>query len=88
MLGAITDAVALLPMLIPGLGTLFWGITTTGLSYQFAMGMGASLMAGWTVLLLWAFFLFIKHRGGPGVRSEGRTLMDKPGEEKDLPPGA
>ena len=33
------------------------------------------------VVLLWAFYLLIKHQGGSGVRTEGRTLVDKPDEE-------
>ncbi|HWX21426.1 MAG TPA: hypothetical protein VN578_16110 [Candidatus Binatia bacterium] len=38
-------------------------------------------------IILCAFYLFIKYRGGTGVRTEGRTLVHKPGEEEDLPPG-
>ena len=33
------------------------------------------------VVLLWAFYLVLKHQGGTGVRTEGRTLVDKPDEE-------
>ena len=54
LLGAITDAVALLPMLFPKLANIFWGFTEFSGTYQFAMGYGASLMLGWTVLLIWA----------------------------------
>ena len=53
--GAITDAGALLPMLWPPLAGLFWGFRDVSGSYRFAMGYGASLMLGWTVLLLWAY---------------------------------
>jgi len=53
--GAITDAGALLPMLSPPLASLLWGFHDASRSYRFAMGYGASLMLGWTVLLLWAF---------------------------------
>ncbi len=35
-------------------------------------------------VLLWAFYVLIKHQGGPGVRTEGRTLVDKP--DDDNPP--
>jgi hypothetical protein len=52
--GAVTDAVALLPMLVPPLAALLWGFDDTSGAYRFAMGYGASLMLGWTVLLLWA----------------------------------
>lgn len=30
---------------------------------------------------LWAFYVLMKHSGGSGVRTEGRTLVDKPDEE-------
>ncbi len=32
-------------------------------------------------LLLWAFYLVVRSQGGSGVRTEGRTLVDKPEEE-------
>jgi len=35
-------------------------------------------------IALWAFYVLIKHEGGAGVRTEGRTLVDKPDE--DSPP--
>jgi peptidoglycan/LPS O-acetylase OafA/YrhL len=53
--GAIIDAGALLPMLIPRLADWAWGLRDVTASYRFAMGYGASLMFGWTVLLLWAY---------------------------------
>ncbi len=53
--GAITDAGALLPMLFPGLSRVLWGVHESSPSYRFAMGYGASLMLGWTILLLWAY---------------------------------
>jgi uncharacterized membrane protein len=53
--GAITDAVAILPMLIPPLAKLLWGFEDVSGAYKFAMGYGASLMLGWTVLLIWAY---------------------------------
>ena len=52
--GAITDALALVPMLSPEVATLLWGFADVSGSYRFVMGYGASLMLGWTVLLLWA----------------------------------
>ncbi|HKI85853.1 MAG TPA: hypothetical protein VKA53_03820 [Thermoanaerobaculia bacterium] len=54
LLGAITDALALIPMLVPSMASLLWGFSNPTGAYQFAMGYGASLMFGWTVLLLWA----------------------------------
>lgn len=53
--GAATDALALVPMLIPPAARLMWGFDATGGAYRFAMGYGASLMLGWTVLLIWAY---------------------------------
>ena len=53
--GAITDAGALLPMLWPPLADLLWGFRDVSGTFRFAMGYGASLMLGWTVLLLWAY---------------------------------
>ena len=40
------------------------------------------------VLLVWGFYLGLKVRGGDGVRSQGRTLVDKPEDNpsSDLPP--
>ncbi|MBI4733389.1 MAG: hypothetical protein HY779_00945 [Rubrobacteridae bacterium] len=55
IVGAITDALALLPMLIQPLAKLLWGFDDVSVSYRFAMGYGASLMLGWTILLVWAY---------------------------------
>src|SRR5262249_18649915 len=52
--GAITDALALVPMLCPPVARLVWGFDVPSGPYRFAMGYGASLMLGWTLLLLWA----------------------------------
>ena len=52
--GAVTDAAALVPMLVPPVAALLWGFDDASGAYRFAMGYGASLMLGWTVLLLWA----------------------------------
>jgi hypothetical protein len=30
-----------------------------------------------------AFYLIVRFTGGTGVRTEGRTLVDKPGEDED-----
>jgi len=53
--GAITDAFALVPMLSSSMARLLWGFEDITGPYRFAMGYGASLMAAWTVLLLWAY---------------------------------
>jgi hypothetical protein len=38
-------------------------------------------------VVLCGFYLLIKFKGGAGERSEGKTILHKPSEEKDLPPG-
>ena len=53
--GAVTDALALVPMLFPPVAQLLWGFEDTSGAYRFAMGYGASLMAAWTALLAWAY---------------------------------
>jgi hypothetical protein len=35
-----------------------------------------------TVALLTIFYLVVKHTGGSGVRTEGRTVIDKPRHEE------
>lgn len=55
LVGALTDAVALIPMLSPSAARLLWGLEPTAGPYTFAMGYGAALMSGWTALLLWAY---------------------------------
>ena len=53
--GAITDALAILPMLVPSLAEFLWGFDDVSGAYRFAMGYSTSLMFGWTVLLIWAY---------------------------------
>ena len=53
--GAVTDALALVPMLVPPVARLLWGFDDLDGAYRFAIGYGASLMFGWTVLLAWAY---------------------------------
>lgn len=53
--GAVTDALALVPMLVPAIANLVWGFEDPSGAYRFAMGYGASLMLGWTGLLIWAY---------------------------------
>jgi hypothetical protein len=53
--GAVTDALALVPMLSPTMARLLWGFENPTAGYFFAMGYGASLMLGWTALLVWAY---------------------------------
>ena len=54
-LGAITDGLAFIVMLIPRIGTKLFGgnISRNNHDYRFSMGIGSSLMIGWTILLIW-----------------------------------
>ena len=52
--GAVTDALALIPLLIPQAAALLWGFEDTSDAYRFATGYAAALMLGWTALLVWA----------------------------------
>ena len=52
--GAITDGLALFPLTNPSSATLLWGFSNSSAEYRFAMGYAASLMLGWTLLLIWA----------------------------------
>ena len=53
--GIITDALALVPMLYQPMAKFMWGFDQFNGNYFFAMGYGASLMSGWTLLLIWAY---------------------------------
>jgi hypothetical protein len=55
-IGAVADALTLIPMLSPKAGGAMYGIEDfqPDIEYRYAMGLGASLMAGWTFLLVWA----------------------------------
>jgi hypothetical protein len=55
LIGGVTDALALIPMVIPAAARIFWGFSDFSGIYYFAMGMGASLMLAWTILLFWAY---------------------------------
>ena len=54
--GTVTDCLAAAQMLHRPLFKFGMGLSafTPGADYRYAMGMGASLMLGWTALLLWA----------------------------------
>jgi hypothetical protein len=55
LVGAVTDGLAVIPMLSRRIGAAVFGgdSSRADLEYRFAMGIGAALMAGWTLLLLW-----------------------------------
>lgn len=63
--GAIVDGLWILPMLVPSVGGRLFGIEDfdPGGEYRYAMAVGAALMAGWTVLLLWADRRPVERRG-------------------------
>jgi len=63
--GAILDGLWIFPMLFPGLGGMIFGIDNfnPGGEYRYAMGVGAALMLGWTVLLVWADRKLLERRG-------------------------
>jgi len=52
----VIDALAAIQMLVPAIFAATNNLSNfhPGLDYRYAMGMGASLMLGWTVLLIWA----------------------------------
>ena len=55
VIGAVVDVLAAIQMLVPALFGLTSGLNhfSPGSDYVYAMGMGASLMLGWTILLIW-----------------------------------
>jgi hypothetical protein len=55
MLGSITDSVVFMMMIFPQFASAFWGIEGFTEQYYFAMGLGAPVMLGWSLLLLWAY---------------------------------
>ncbi len=63
LIGAAIDALMIPLMLVPELARIFWGFIDFGPSYRYAMMMGAALMLGWTLLLLWAYRKPLERRG-------------------------
>jgi hypothetical protein len=64
-IGAITDALAAIVMIFPQLRTLIFGSDDFIITpeYRYALGLGAALMLGWTVLLIWGSFKPIERKG-------------------------
>ncbi len=54
-IGVIIDGLSLIPMLVPWAAGIIWGFDSFTGIYYFVMGMGASLMLAWTILLYWAY---------------------------------
>lgn len=55
LVGAIADFLVFLLMVFSPLASIFWGFSVFSNQYYFTAGIGASLMLGWTLLLLWAY---------------------------------
>jgi hypothetical protein len=55
LVGAVTDGLAVIPMLSRRIGAMLFGGGSSGnnMENRFAWGIGAALMTGWTLLLLW-----------------------------------
>jgi hypothetical protein len=63
--GAIVNGLYVIPMLSPRIGGALYRIEdfNPGVEYQYAMSVGAALMLGWTLLLLWADRKPVERRG-------------------------
>jgi hypothetical protein len=55
LVGAVTDGLALVPLLSPSVATVLWGIEERSPAFRFASTSAAALMLGWTLLLIWAY---------------------------------
>ena len=64
-IGAIFDALVLIPMLSPRVASIAFGIPSfnPGSDYRYAMAIAASLMLGWVCLLIWADRKPVERRG-------------------------
>jgi hypothetical protein len=65
LIGAVTDALAAIIMIFPQLRTYIFGSGNFIITpeYRYALGLGAALMLGWTVLLIWGSFKPIERKG-------------------------
>ena len=64
-IGAITDGLAAIIMIIPKLRVYIFGENNYVITpeYRYALGMAAALMTGWTVLLIWGSLKPIERKG-------------------------
>lgn len=64
-LGAAIDLLAIVPLLLPEAAKTMLGLTdfNPAQDYLYASRIGASLMAGWTLLLIWGSFKPLERRG-------------------------
>ncbi len=67
LVGAIADALSLLPLLFPSITKLTLGVGSVPGTFQIIMGEAASLMLGWTVLLIWAYQKPLERKGVAGL---------------------
>jgi len=67
LVGAVTDALAILPMLLPSLAGTLWGFEEYSPAFRFATNCAASLIFGWTALLIWAYQCPIERRAVAGL---------------------
>lgn len=61
--GAVLDAITGLVMFIPDLAVDAYEIESITPEARYAFGLGASLMLGWTVLLVWGWHRPVERRG-------------------------
>ncbi len=54
IVGAVTDGLALIPMLVPSVAEQLWGFHDTSNASYYAASSAAALMLGWTALCAWA----------------------------------
>ncbi len=64
-IGVVIDALATIPLLFPEIAKLMFGINNiaVGDEYLYASRIAASLMFGWTLLLLWGSFKPVERKG-------------------------
>lgn len=64
-IGIAADFLSIFPLVFPGIAKIMFGLTNynTSNEYLYVSRIGASLMAGWTLLLLWGSFKPIERRG-------------------------
>ena len=64
-IGAVTDGLAIIPMLSSRVGAKLFGgdVSNNDFKYRYAMAIAASLMAGWTLLLVWGIGSPMERRG-------------------------
>jgi hypothetical protein len=64
-IGAIFDALTLVPLLVPSVGAEIFGMVgfVPSPEYRYATALAAALMLGWTALLLWADRRPLERRG-------------------------